>query len=315
MKRIFELKNSEMAKIDKRQLVEIIRHSEGRTICAETVISCPPLSGGVSNPELAAAFGADLITLNDFSFAAPFVFGYDDDGVNSENLMEYVAYIQHKISINNCDADYIRKLRRIIGRFIGCNMEPVPDNVSYDEGKKLNRANLETARRWGVNYIVITANPNTGVRNEDILRGIELARRVLDDGAMIFAGKMHGAGGGNAYDAKIMRDYVNAGADCVLYPAPGTVPGVTLELACAMSEAIHTAGGLVMTAFGTSQESSNPSLIEQISIMNKMAGADIHHIGDAGLCGIAPPENIRQMSIAVRGVRHTLRRMATSGLR
>ena len=85
MKRIFELKNSEMAQIDKRQLAELIRHSEGRTLCAETVISCPPLAGGVSNPELAAAFGADLITLNDFSLQTPFIFGYDDDAVDSDD--------------------------------------------------------------------------------------------------------------------------------------------------------------------------------------------------------------------------------------
>ena len=315
MKRIFELKNSEMPQINKQQLVEIIRHSEGRTLCAETVISCPPLSGGVSNPELAAAFGADLITLNDFSLTAPFVFGYDDDEMATENLAAYFSAIQQKIAANNNDTDYLRKLRRIVGRFVGCNLEPVPDSVPYDEGKKLNRANLEIAKRWGMNYIVITANPNTGVRNADILRGIELARKTLDSSAMIIAGKMHGAGGGNAYDSETMREYVQAGADCVLYPAPGTVPGVTLELSCKMSEAIHGAGGLVMTAFGTSQEGSNPSLIEQISIMNKMAGADIHHIGDAGLCGIAPPENIRQMSLAIRGIRHTLRRMAMSGLR
>ena len=315
MKRIFELKNSEMAQIDKRQLAELIRHSEGRTLCAETVISCPPLAGGVSNPELAAAFGADLITLNDFSLQTPFIFGYDDDAVDSDDLAEYLAFIQRKSIANQCDDDYLQKYRKIVGRLIGCNLEPVPENIPYDCGKKLNRVNLETAKRWGINYIVITANPNTGVRNADILRGIEQAKQILDDSVMIFAGKMHGAGGGNAYDPITMQDYVKAGADCVLFPAPGTVPGVTLDMACRMTEAIHSAGGLVMTAFGTSQEGANPSLIEQISIMNKMAGADIHHIGDAGLCGIAPPENIRQMSIAIRGIRHTLRRMATSGQR
>lgn len=315
MKRIFELKNSEMSSFNKQMLVEIIKHSEGRTLCAETVISCPPLANCVSNPELAAAFGADLVTLNDFDLQAPFIFGYDDEGISAHNFIEYAANIQ-RVALANCnDADYLRKFRRVVGRFVGCNLEPVPDNVPYGEGKKLNHTNLEIARCWGVNYVVITANPNTGVCNEDILRGIELARRRLDGHALIFAGKMHGAGSGNVYDANMVRDYVQAGADCVLFPAPGTVPGVTFELACRMSEAVHKAGGLVMTAFGTSQEGSNPSLIEQISIMNKMAGADIHHIGDAGLCGIALPENIKQMSIAIRGVRHTLRRIATSGLR
>jgi hypothetical protein len=43
-----------------------------------------------------------------------------------------------------------------------------------------------------------------------------------------------------------------------------------------------------------------------------MAGADIFHIGDAGYSGIALPENIMNYSIAIRGRRHTFRRMAAS---
>ena len=97
MKRIFEIKNSEMEGVSKSTLSEIIRHSEGRTLCAETVISCPPLSGGVSNPELAAAFGADMITLNDFSIRAPFVFGYDDEGANMEDIQEFAQHVQQRI--------------------------------------------------------------------------------------------------------------------------------------------------------------------------------------------------------------------------
>lgn len=43
-----------------------------------------------------------------------------------------------------------------------------------------------------------------------------------------------------------------------------------------------------------------------------MAGADIQHIGDAGYAGVALPENIMALSIAIRGVRHTYGRMAYS---
>ena len=315
MKRIFEIKNSEMEGVSKSTLSEIIRHSEGRTLCAETVISCPPLSGGVSNPELAAAFGADMITLNDFSIRAPFVFGYADEGAYMDDIQEFAQHVQQRIAANQRDEEYIRKMRRVVGRFLGCNLEPVPEHITYDAGKKLNATNLELVKRYGLNYIVITANPNTGVKNEDILRGINIAREVLGDSAMIFAGKMHGAGGGNAYDERTLGDYARAGADVVLFPAPGTVPGINMDTACRLSDSIHQAGGMVMTAFGTSQEGSNSTLIEQISIMNKMLGADIHHIGDAGLCGMAPPENIKAMSIAIRGIRHTLRRIGTSNMR
>ena len=46
--------------------------------------------------------------------------------------------------------------------------------------------------------------------------------------------------------------------------------------------------------------------------MCKMAGTDIHHLGDSGYGGMALPENIQAYSIAVRGIRHTYRRMAGS---
>ncbi len=43
-----------------------------------------------------------------------------------------------------------------------------------------------------------------------------------------------------------------------------------------------------------------------------MTGTDLHHIGDSGFTGIAAPENITAYSVAIRGVRHTYRRMAMS---
>jgi len=42
---------------------------------------------------------------------------------------------------------------------------------------------------------------------------------------------------------------------------------------------------------------------------------DLFHIGDAGFTGIAFPENIYTLSIAIRGRRHTWRRMAASPYR
>ncbi|HFV5581391.1 TPA: haloacid dehalogenase-like hydrolase, partial [Escherichia coli] len=50
----------------------------------------------------------------------------------------------------------------------------------------------------------------------------------------------------------------------------------------------------------------------QIALMSKMAGADLHHIGDTGYMGMALPENILAYSIAIRGVRHTYTRIARS---
>ncbi len=43
-----------------------------------------------------------------------------------------------------------------------------------------------------------------------------------------------------------------------------------------------------------------------------MVGADIHHIGDTGVPGMALPQNIMAYSIAIRGERHTYHKMAQS---
>lgn len=311
MKRIFELSMEDIRNTNKAELLNIIRSSEGRTVMAETVIAAPPLIGGVSNPELAASFGADMITLNAFDFDYPIVWGIDDLAFSGE-LKDLYKELTEKAGQNLNDKNYISKLRNIVGRFIGVNMEPVPEHSTYNKGRTLTKENLLKAKEYGFDYIVITGNPNTGVTTETILEGIKMAKDLLEDKVMIIAGKMHGAGGENIYDKSILVDFVKSGADVVLIPAIGTVPGIDLELGKAMISAVHEAGGLGLTAFGTSQEGAQKSVIENIAIMCKMAGADIQHIGDAGLCGIALPENIMALSTAIRGVRHTYRRIGYS---
>ena len=43
-----------------------------------------------------------------------------------------------------------------------------------------------------------------------------------------------------------------------------------------------------------------------------LSAADIHHIGDTGVPGMALPQNIMAYSIAIRGERHTYHKMAQS---
>ncbi|WP_422445145.1 hypothetical protein [Thermoanaerobacterium sp. DL9XJH110] len=312
MKRIFELGYNEILSIKKPELLEIIKNSEGRTVMAEAVIAVPPLIYGVSDLELAAAFGADMVTMNMFDFNAPFIFGVDDKDLDLTVGPGALDEIKRRMEKNREDADYIKGVKKMVGRFLGVNLEPVPDGVKYPEGRQLNEANLKKARAQGFDYIVITGNPKTGVTAGTVLEGIETAARILGDTTVIIAGKMHGAGGENIYKPDILKDFVKAGADAVLIPAPGTVPGIDLELAKRQIDVIHEAGALALTAIGTSQEGAGERVIEQLALMSKMAGADIQHIGDAGYAGIAFPENIMALSIAVRGKRHTYRRMAYS---
>ncbi len=46
--------------------------------------------------------------------------------------------------------------------------------------------------------------------------------------------------------------------------------------------------------------------------MCKMAGTDLHHLGDSGYMGMALPENILEYGKTIRGIRHTYRRIAAS---
>ena len=108
---------------------------------------------------------------------------------------------------------------------------------------------------------------------------------------------------------------MNAGADVILMPACGTVPGLQESMIHEACERIHAHGALAMTAIGTSQETSDPATIREFALSGKRAGVDIQHIGDAGWGGIALPENIMEMSIVLRGKRHTYFKMAQSAKR
>ena len=106
--------------------------------------------------------------------------------------------------------------------------------------------------------------------------------------------------------------FAEAGADIILLPAPGTVPGLTVEYIRDLVSYAHSLGCLTITAIGTSQEGADVATIRQIALMCKMTGTDIHHLGDAGYGGMALPENIMAYSIAIRGIRHTYHRIAAS---
>lgn len=313
MKRIFELSYEDFFRLKKREILNTIKHSEGRTVMAECVISCPPLVYGVSNLELAAAFGADMVTLNTFDFDYPFVFGIDDEGLSLTRPWEFAENHRIKTAENRENPDYIKNIKNIVGRFIGVNLEPVPDEIKdFPKGRRVSKENLEKVKFYGFDYVVITANPNTGVSSDDIIKSLELCNEILGDDVIIIAGKMHSAGKENVFDEKIVKGFAINGADIVLIPAPGTVPGMDVDTEKRLIYEIHSEGALAMTAIGTSQEGSDKETVKNIALLSKMAGADIQHIGDAGFSGIAFPENIMELSIAVRGKRHTYRRMGYS---
>lgn len=303
-KRLLECTARELATYGKKELLEAIVGSEGRVMACETIGCIQPLLTDVTNAEYAAALGADILLLNMFDVLHPVIQG----------LPEVPA------------KDTVREIKRLTGRVIGINLEPADpmaaranDGTLWElgAGRLATAENARIAADMGVDLIVLTGNPGNGVSNEAIVRALQEIHAAVGDRILLAAGKMHASGVAGEGGEKIMTPadaeaFMKAGADIILLPAPGTVPGITQEYAHRLIQTVHAEGKLSLTAIGTSQEGADVSTVRQIALMCKMAGADIHHIGDTGVPGMALPQNILAYSIAIRGERHTYHKMAQS---
>ena len=302
MKRIIDCRSSDFLNMTRQDLLDSIANCEGRTVCCETVGSYQPMLGDITNAEFAAAMGADILLLN--------LFDCVDPQINA---------------LPKCEPmERVRMLKKLTGRPIGINLEPVEQELETGEsmwamtsGRKATLENARRAADRGVNMVLRTGNPGMGVTNEAIVQTLQLYKRELGDRLVLAAGKMHAAGILTEGAEKIItkadvKAFAEAGADIILMPAPGTVPGVTLEMVRELVTYAHSLGLLTITAIGTSQEGADVATIRQIALMAKMTGTDIHHLGDAGYGGMSLPENIQAYSVAIRGIRHTYRRMAAS---
>ncbi|ANU36615.1 dihydrodipicolinate synthase [Vibrio scophthalmi] len=288
-KRIFDYTAENFRLANREQLVQAIRQSEGRTLMVENVVALTPPIDMVSGPELAAAFGADMITLNCLDVFNPKI------RILSEDPDEFMT---------------VEQVKKYTGRLVGCNLEPIPEGITHlAVGRTVTQETIRRAVEIGLDYVMLTGNPGNCVSQETILKAIGLVRSIAPE-MLIVAGKMHAGGVGNDYNLNIVPAFAEAGADIMMFPAAYTTPGVSPELAQQMMAAVHQTNMLGMLAIGTSQEGASESYIEQVAITAKAAGADIVHIGDGGYSGIAPLENIMRLGLTLRGRRHQFKRMA-----
>ena len=294
-KRLISANASEILNMTAAELKQSIKASEGRTILSENVAPRESFIGDITNSEIARAFGADLILLNGVDVLNPYIFGLDMK-----------------------EGNFVDQLHRLVGRPIGVNLEPVDldadmaeDILTISKGRQANLETIQEIEKLGMDFVCFTGNPGTGVTNTEIEKTIRLAKKYFS--GLIIAGKMHGAGVDEPVaDMKAIESFIEAGADVILVPAVGTVPGFDESELKEVVKLAHSKGALVLSAIGTSQESSDEDTIKQIAIRNKICGVDIQHIGDAGYGGVAPYENIFAMSKAIRGVRHTVSMIARS---
>ncbi len=304
-KRLIDTTARELVSYKKQELLTSIADSEGRTLAAETIGTVTPMLVDITNAEFVTSLGADLIMLNVFDVNEPVIQGLPQ--VPPEEV--------------------VREVKRLTGRMVAINLEPAAikngeqSSVwNLTKGRQATPENAKKAADMGVDMIVLTGNPGVGVENDAILQALSRLKEAVGDRVILTAGKMHASGVLSEAGEKILTEnevesFVDAGADVILLPAPGTVPGISMEYAAKLIKRAHEKGALAMTTIGTSQEGADEDTIRQIALMCKMAGADIHHIGDSGYMGMALPENIMAYSVAIRGKRHTYRRMAVSLLR
>lgn len=302
-KRFLDCCASDFAKFTKDDLLDSIRKSEGRVLACETIGTVQPMLGNVTNAEFVASVGADIILLNMFDVWNPTINGLPE-----------------------CKPEEtVKLLKKLTGRPIGINLEPVEEGEEGDtdpmwkmsNGRRATVENALRAKELGVDFILLTGNPGMGVSNPAIVRTLRQFKEAVGDSIVLAAGKMHAAGILSEAAENIMTEqdvgsFVDAGAEIILLPAPGTVPGITVEYARSLVTCAHKLGALTITAIGTSQEGADTDTIKRLALMCKMTGTDIHHLGDAGYAGMSLPENIMAYSVAVRGIRHTYHRMAVS---
>lgn len=294
----------ELTDLTKEELIAAIAGSEGRVLASETIGITIPLLTDVTNAEFAASMGADMILLNMFDVQNPVI----------------MALPQVK------KEETVREVKRLTGRLVGINLEPVDDCVNSEnaetlwamsKGRYATVENAVLAQKMGVDMIVLTGNPGNGVSNEAITSSLRAISKEIGDKIVLAAGKMHasgviGEGGENIITKEDIRQFADAGADVILMPAPGTVPGITTEYIRGLVSYAHSLGKLTITSIGTSQEGADTDTVKRIALECKMTGTDIHHIGDSGYVGMALPENIMAYGVAIRGIRHTYHRMAQS---
>lgn len=290
--RLISANSSELLKMNGDELKQSIKASEGRTVLSENVVIQPAIDG-LTMSEIAAAFGADLILLNLFDVFEPKVSGLEVKDAK----------------------DTVKRLKELTGRPIGVNLEPVDPDVKMEstkfelpKGRIATAESMRRAEELGFNFVCY---PGSGVTNKMIVQAVRTAKENFS--GMIIAGKMHGAGVDEPVaDEESVKAMIDAGADVILVPAVGTVPGFTSDELIKIVKIVHQHDGLVMSTIGTSQESSGKDVIREIALKNKTCGVDIQHIGDAAWGVLSPTETIFELSKTIRGLNHTISRMARS---
>lgn len=284
MKRILACTASDFGrKTTPLELKKAILDSEGRVILVNLAAEHAPLYPEVTNGEMAAAFGADLLLLK---------------GIDVQQL---------KIAGLGTNDD-LSEMRRLTGTGVGINLEIADAAAPF---KRVSKESIQEVIKKGADFLSLTAYIKPEATVERILSDIHLTRMYYEGFLSLNPVINHGM----ALSEETLLSYVEAGVDMIVLPAPGAVAGVTEPDLAKVIARLRAAGALVSCTVGTSQEGTDKETIQQLALSAKRAGADVFEMGDAGVAGMPVPEAIFHASVAIRGQRHTFVRMARSANR
>ena len=121
-KRILNMTPKELINLSKEEIIDAIAGSEGRVIACECIGITMPVLVDVTNAELAACMGADILLLN--------MFDVDHPVVNGLPLIGGLPAVAAQ--------DTVKELKRLTGRMIGINLEPVEEKLAAENETSFN---------------------------------------------------------------------------------------------------------------------------------------------------------------------------------
>ncbi len=304
--RLISASNSDFVKMSAMDLKKSIEKSEGRVIMGQHLLfAAEGLVRGVTNSEVMFSFGADMVMLNTM----------DLDNEEDNLGMQGLTYKELKQRCGN----------RPIGVYLGCPKEGTIDTgkkVLYRrEGMLCTPDHVKKCVDMGVDFIILGGNPGSGTSILDVVACTKWIKEAYGDKLFVFAGKWEDGieekvlGDPLAkYDSKeIIRMLIDAGADCIDFPAPGSRNGISTHMIQELIQFVHQykPGTLAMTFLNSSVEGADTETVRLIALKMKETGADIHAIGDGGFAGCTSPENVHQLSVSIKGKPYTYFRMAS----
>jgi hypothetical protein len=294
--RLLDARGSDFAAMNARQLAESIRISEGRTLAVEVICTDQPPVDGVTHAELAASLGADILVLDRYDCQKPVICGARKEIAGS--------------------LAPLAELKKLSGRPVGVNLVVVGDVIPPERaGRVYTDENVSRLVDQGADIVFLINNPSLGGSMDRLQAAVSSIARQHGENLMQVA--VTSAASPIPRRAAQVEAYnlwhtelIQAGCHGVGIPLPGTKQGWAMDATACLVDNIHSLGGLAWLIVTGSIEGGPEQVMYQLALTGKMLGGDIHRLDEAGLSGMPLPRNIFAYSLALRGERHTLRRMA-----